>query len=971
MHRGKQGSRKGMEKAFEETQPNCKAEVNELIDQVNHAKNSMCRKHGYAPYQHVFGCDLRLPGSVEDVLGVPHNSAVYNGVDSVIRSHELRQAARRAFVAIDEDDKVRRAIDRRSRPPRGPFDFGDYVYYWRKYPRDGAHGRWHGPGVIIGKHGDSRLWVAVGTKVLKCAPEQLRRTTADQEAAIRMVSEDLVNKKRGSQGAQVYTDISNEAFPPADMDEQDDNDHEGDIERSRKRSREADVEAEQDEFAGYEPSPNEIAIPEDDDMDGSEGETQIPESTAMDVNEQSSRRASSAVLGDEGRPPTSATATAKPSRPSAAIGEYGPQRREHGNARYEEVPARVPSELQKALNRSVEMLDVGNTRLHRTPLEIPVGDDEAEDALEAFLVDKGLSLDVYLAQKSRTEVKLKDMTAKELVQKEKGMVKEWDKLVNTKSIKVHVGDEARRLRSTIDPKNMLESRFVYTRRELPEDPQQTEIKSRWCIKGYKDPAILEVERQSPTLSADALSVVLQVIASKKWRLTVADIEGAFLQGHGMKRPGGKVYVKLPPEGVPGVEQDVVVEVCKYVYGLAEAPRQWWLCLSGELEKLGMRRSVLDPCCFYWHHQGQLQGIIAFHVDDLIMGGSQAFHETVLGALRARFPFKHWVQGEAKFLGRRLRQREDFSIVCDQEEYASQVRSVHISKERRRLKDDRLTSKELTLFRGILGAANWLVSSSRPDIAVLNAVLQQRVSKATVADLIEANKLVGVIRDHATMSVTYHSIPLESGLFLLATDASWANTGDLRSQAGHVIMFGDASLEQEIWAKVSPLRWRSFKLDRHTQSTLGSELMSLARGIAECDWLRSLMAEAVNPEYSLEADKKCREAFRAVVTVDNKPIYDHTNGDGIIVRDKRMAIDMLLVRRDIRESNMVLRWVETKQMIADPLTKVGADPSFLRFIFKQGEYVLVKEDRSLQWRVRERELKKGAKEKRLAGLKWGV
>ena len=140
------------------------------------------------------------------------------------------------------------------------------------------------------------------------------------------------------------------------------------------------------------------------------------------------------------------------------------------------------------------------------------------------------------------------------------------------------------------------------------------------------------------------------------------------------------------------------------------------------------------------------------------------------------------------------------------------------------------------------------------------------------------------------------------------------------------MFGDASLEQEIWAKVSPLRWRSFKLDRHTQSTLGSELMSLARSIAECDWLRSLMAEAMNPEYSLEADKKCREPFRAVVTVDNEPIYDHTNGDGIIVKDKRIAIDMLLVRRDIRESNMALRWVETKQMIADRLQRSAPTPA---------------------------------------------
>ena len=92
----------------------------------------------------------------------------------------------------------------------------------------------------------------------------------------------------------------------------------------------------------------------------------------------------------------------------------------------------------------------------------------------------------------------------------------------------------------------------------------------------------------------------------------------------MERPGGNVYVRLFKEGVPIVEKDLMVEVCKYVYGLADAPRQWWLCLSAELEKLGMRRSLLDPCCFYWYHQNKLSRVIAFHVDDLIMGGSQQF-----------------------------------------------------------------------------------------------------------------------------------------------------------------------------------------------------------------------------------------------------------------------------------------------------------------------------------------------------------
>ena len=110
-------------KAFEETQPNNKKEVNELIDQVNHAKNSMCRKHSFAPYQHVFGSDLRLPGNIKDELGVVHNSAVVHGADIVMRGHDVRQAARKALISLDEDMKVRRALEHRSRPQRGPFGF--------------------------------------------------------------------------------------------------------------------------------------------------------------------------------------------------------------------------------------------------------------------------------------------------------------------------------------------------------------------------------------------------------------------------------------------------------------------------------------------------------------------------------------------------------------------------------------------------------------------------------------------------------------------------------------------------------------------------------------------------------------------------------------------------------------------------------------------------------------------------------
>ena len=80
----------------------------------------------------------------------------------------------------------------------------------------------------------------------------------------------------------------------------------------------------------------------------------------------------------------------------------------------------------------------------------------------------------------------------------------------------------------------------------------------------------------------------------------------------------------------------------------------------------------------------------------------------------------------------------------------------------------------------------------------------------------------------------------------------------------------------------------------------------------------------------------------IVTIDNRPIYDHTCGDGIVVKDKRMAVDMLIVRRDTRKNNIVLRWVESKHMLADTLTKLNAPADLLLHVLKEGFYCVVME-----------------------------
>ena len=119
-------------RAFQETQPRNKLEVNELIDQVNNAKNSMTRKHGYSPMQHIFGCDLRLPGIVDEGSPYIEGSAVYHEGDECLKANAMRLAARRAMIQVDDKEKVKRAVSHRNRTAES-YEVGQSIGAWTRY----------------------------------------------------------------------------------------------------------------------------------------------------------------------------------------------------------------------------------------------------------------------------------------------------------------------------------------------------------------------------------------------------------------------------------------------------------------------------------------------------------------------------------------------------------------------------------------------------------------------------------------------------------------------------------------------------------------------------------------------------------------------------------------------------------------------------------------------------------------------
>ena len=83
-------------------------------------------------------------------------------------------------------------------------------------------------------------------------------------------------------------------------------------------------------------------------------------------------------------------------------------------------------------------------------------------------------------------------------------------------------------------------------------------------------------------------------------------------------------------------------------------------------------------------------------------------------------------------------------------------------------------------------------------------------------------------------------------------------------------------------------------------------------------------------------------------IDSKPAYDHLHGQAMSIKDKRLAIEMLLVKQDVEKENIEARWIPTDQMLVDRLTKVGAPTCLLRRVLKEGRFVLVQNEEMQRW-----------------------
>ena len=333
--------------------------------------------------------------------------------------------------------------------------------------------------------------------------------------------------------------------------------------------------------------------------------------------------------------------------------------------------------------------------------------------------------------------------------------------------------------------------------------------TRSVARGFEENC-LGNRTDSPTCSKYTLRTVMMTASVNSWKINSIDIASAFLQGNPINRD---LYLR-PPEDVCPVNKVWRLKRC--IYGLNDAPREWYNKMTDELMELGAVRSKLDNAMFMWYSEtSEIVGHLVSHVDDFVYTGTAMWLRDVIDMIKKRFNISSECHGTFKYLGLNVNQTEG-EIGMDQKHYVAKLQEIPIVNERKALVNANLTAEEKSSLKSLSGQMLWVTSQTRPDMAYETCIMSNSGKTPTVRKIIDANKAVRKIKSSSEVGVKFPNIgKMDKADIVVYGDATHASLPDGSSQGAFIVFLRGNG-------KVAPLLWQSRKLKRVTKSPLASE-----------------------------------------------------------------------------------------------------------------------------------------------------
>ena len=219
------------------------------------------------------------------------------------------------------------------------------------------------------------------------------------------------------------------------------------------------------------------------------------------------------------------------------------------------------------------------------------------------------------------------------------------------------------------------------------------VKARLVVRGFEEDAEW-IRSDSPTCSKESMRLVIAVASINGWECKSLDVKAAYLQGNRIDRD---VFLQPPPEFSNGM----LWKLNKTVYGLNDAARAWYFRVRDELDKLGLKRSSLDPALFFYHINGVFHGIICVYVDDFLWAGTEKFDREIIAQIKILFTIGSSESGSFKYVGLNIGQCPH-GVSLDQFQYISCIRPIEVKNARVFSKSSELSAREKEQYRALVG-----------------------------------------------------------------------------------------------------------------------------------------------------------------------------------------------------------------------------------------------------------------------------
>ena len=267
-------------------------------------------------------------------------------------------------------------------------------------------------------------------------------------------------------------------------------------------------------------------------------------------------------------------------------------------------------------------------------------------------------------------------------------------------------------------------------------------------------------------------------------------------------------------------------------------------------------------------------------------------------------------------------QEKDRIILDQTGYVSKIQVENMTAERLRQKTEGLTNMEMTTLRRYVGALNWVVRATRPDLSFNMVELSTKFIRGKVEDLVKARKVIKSLLQIEN-KVVFPKLDEKSLKLVVYTDASFGNLNDGVDSMGACIVF-----LTDVSGKCIPLDWSANKVKRVVKSTIAAETLALANGIDTAIFTRRLISEMLGIS-------ETKIAIDAVI--DNKSCLEAVYSTSL-VEDKRLRREIASIQESIAKHEIKsVTWVPGDKQLCDVLTKSGVNNLKLLQVIQNGKF----------------------------------